>query len=77
MTKVVQIIKQKIQNLPRLHYLFISETDASEDVWASVLLQNHSNIERICMYASRCFKEPKLKYPSSHKEILATKNGIK
>jgi nicotinamide mononucleotide adenylyltransferase len=43
MTKVVQIIKHKIQNLPRLHYPFILETDASEYVWESVILQKHSN----------------------------------
>jgi hypothetical protein len=79
MTKVVQIIKQKIQNLSKiaLNYPFILETDASEDVWESVLLQKHSNREQICMYALGCFKEPELKYPSSHKEILAAKNGIK
>jgi hypothetical protein len=77
MTKVVQIIKQKIKNLLRLHYPFILETNALEYVWESVLLQKHSNREQMCMYASRCFKEPKLKYPSSHKEIMATKNGIK
>jgi hypothetical protein len=29
------------------------------------------------MYASGCFKELELKYPSSHKEMLASKNGIK
>jgi hypothetical protein len=50
MTKVVQIIKQKIQNLSRLHlpnmnYPFILETDESKYVWESVLLQNNSNRE--------------------------------
>jgi hypothetical protein len=44
MTTTVQIIKQKIQNLPRLHLpdmslQLILETDASNDTWATVLLQ--------------------------------------
>jgi len=81
MTKAVQIIKQKIQNLPKLHlpymdYPFILETDASYEVWENILLKTHSNREQ-CMYVFGCFKDPKLKYPSSHKEILTVKNRIK
>jgi hypothetical protein len=81
MTKSVQIIKQKIQNLPKLHlpymdYPFILETDASYEVWENILLKTHSNREQ-CMYVFGCFKDPKLKYPSSHKEILTVKNRIK
>jgi len=81
MTKVVQIIKHKIQNLSRLHlpdmnYPFSLETNALEDVWESVLLQKNSNREKKCMYVSRCFKEPELKYSSPHKEILEVKKGI-
>jgi hypothetical protein len=82
MTKAIQIIKKKIQNLPKLHlpdmnYPFILETDASDEVWESVLLQKHSTREQLCMYTSGCFKVAEVNYPSSHKEILAVKKGIK
>lgn len=47
MTMVVQIIKQKIQDLPSLHLPDISlplilETDASTETWAAVLIQKSS-----------------------------------
>lgn len=83
MTAGVQVIKQKIQNLPKLYPPDISlqlilETYASNDTWAAVLLQkNGPKLEEVCIYASRCFSETESKYPSSHKEILAVKNGIK
>jgi hypothetical protein len=83
MTKAVQIIKQKIQNLPRLHlpdnsFKLILETDASHETWAAVLLQkNGPKLEEVCMYTSGCFNDTEIKYPSSHKEILAVKLGIK
>jgi hypothetical protein len=83
MTKVVQIIKQKIQDLPKLHLPDVSlpliiETDASNETWATVLLQKSSaRQEEVCIYASGCFSDTESKYPSSHKEILAVKNGIK
>jgi hypothetical protein len=82
MTATVQIIKQKVQNLPKLHLPsqalpFILEIDASDDVWACVLLQKHTRREEVCMYTSGCFKDVEERYPSSHKEILIVKNGIK
>lgn len=83
MTKAVQIIKQKLQNLPKLHLPDLSlslilETDASHETWAAVLLQkNGSCLEEVCLYTSGCFSDPESRYPSSHKEILAVKYGIK
>jgi len=83
MTQAVQIIKQKIQHLPTLHIpdsdmKLILETDALDETWAAVLLQkNDPKLEEVCLYTSGCFSEPETKYPSSHKEILAVKNGIK
>jgi hypothetical protein len=58
MTKVVQIIKQKILNLPSLHLC---------------------TYKFVCMplVVSIPLASAKLNYPSSHKEILAVKNGIK
>jgi hypothetical protein len=83
MTQVVQIIKQKIQNLRKLYLPdmtlhLILETDASNDTWAAVLLQkNGPKLEEVCIYTSGCFSDTESRYPSSHKEILAVKNGIK
>ena len=83
MTQAIQIIKQKILHLPSLYLpdmtmKLVLETDASTDTWAAVLLQkNGSKLEEVCMYTSGCFSETEEKYPSSHKEILAVKKGIK
>jgi hypothetical protein len=46
MTIAIQIVKQKIQNLPKLHLpdmalQLILETDASNDTWAAVLMQKN------------------------------------
>ena len=63
MTTVVQVIKQKILNLPKLYLPDISlqlilETDASNDTWAAILLQkNGPKLEEVCIYASGCFSE--------------------
>jgi len=62
MTAIVQIIKQKFQNLPKLclpsqALPFILEADALDDVWECVLLQNHTQREEVCMYTSRSFKD--------------------
>ena len=56
----------------------ILETDASEETWAGLLMQkNGPKLEEVCMYTSGCFSDTESRYPSSHKEILAVKNGIK
>ena len=58
MTTVVQVIKQKIQNLPKLYLPDISlqlilETYASNDTWAVVFLQkNGPKLEEFYIYAS-------------------------
>ena len=82
MTIAVKTIKHKIQNLPRLNFPdtnlpFVLETDASDHTWAAVLLQKHVKKELVCGYTSGSFDSAKTKYPSSHKEILAVKKGIK
>jgi len=82
MTTTVRRIKEKIQNLPPLqlpnmNLPFILETDASNDFWATILLQKHSHKDEVCAYASSTFNPTESKYPSSHKEILAVKKGIK
>jgi hypothetical protein len=56
----------------------IIETDASNETWVVFLLQKSSaRQEEVCVYASGCFSDIESKCPSSHKEILAVKNGIK
>jgi len=73
MTQAVQIIKQKIQNLPKLHlpdmsFQLILETDASNETWATILLQkNGPKLEEVCIYTSGCFSDTEARYPSSHK----------
>lgn len=63
MTTTVQIIKQKIQNLPKLYLpdmslQLIFETDASNNTWATILLQkNGPKLEEVCIYASGCFTD--------------------
>lgn len=82
MTTIVQIIKQKIHQLPPLSLPqpdlpFILQTYASDTCWDAILLQKHPRKEEFCASASSTFSYPQLKYPSSHKEILAAKKGIK
>jgi hypothetical protein len=55
MTRVVLIIKRKIQNLPCLHlpginFPFVLEIDSSDEVCIGILLQKHTKREQICMY---------------------------
>ena len=55
MTRVVQIIKQKVYNLLSLTLSkdgmpFIVETYAYNEIWVAVLLQKHPKREEVCMY---------------------------
>lgn len=81
MTEAVRNIKQKVKHLPALKLpdvqkQLILETDASDTTWAAVLLQKEGKKEQVCAYASGSFDDTQIKYPSSHKEILAIKKGI-
>ena len=82
MKKAVRSIKSKISNLPKLklpvnNLPFILETNSYDHTWATVLLQKHGWKELVCAYSSGAFDDTENKYPSSHKEILAVKRGIK
>lgn len=82
MTNAVRSIKSKITyspklKLPKSNLQFILETDASDHTWAAVLLQKHGRKELVFAYSSATFDDIERKYPSSHKEILAVKRGIK
>ena len=68
----IQIIKQKFQNfpiliLPRHEFPYILETCASNEVWARFFMQKHAIREEVFSYASGCFNDTKLTYPSSQK----------
>lgn len=82
MSKAVRNIKQKIEQLPPLalphsDLPFILETYALDYFWATILLQKHGKKEEVCAYAFGTFSEAEKNYPSSQKEILAVKKGIK
>ena len=81
MSDAVRKIKLKVTELPPLSLptgngQLIIETDASSSTWGGVLLEAINGRENICGYGSSAFKVAKLKYPSSHKEILAIKKTV-
>ena len=82
MTDAVRQIKLKVMKLPPVSLptengQLIIETDASSSTWGGVLLEAINDREHICGYRSGTFKGAELKYPSSHKEILAVKKTVK
>jgi hypothetical protein len=44
---------------------------------SSIASEEWTKLEEVCIYTSGCFSDTESRYPSSHKEILAVKNGIK
>ena len=64
-------------SLPTGNGQLVIETDASSTTWGGVLLEVIDGRENICGYGSGAFKGAELKYPSSHKEILAVKKTVK
>lgn len=81
MTTTVKNIKRKVQSLPLLSLpiekgKYKINTDASQETWGCVLLEEIEGKEEICVYASGNFRREKINYPSSHKELIATKKTI-
>ena len=81
MSDAVRKIKLKVMELPPLSLptgngQLIIETDASQSTWGGVLLEAINDRENICGYGFGAFKGAKLKYPASHKEILAVKKTV-
>ena len=81
MSNAVRKIKLKVMELPPLSLptgngQLIIETDASSSTWGGVLLEAINDRENICGYRYGAFKGAELKYPSSHKEILAVKKTV-
>ena len=55
----------------------ILQTDASDDYWSAILLEEINGVQHFCAHASRQFKDSKKNYLVNYKEILAVKYDIK
>ncbi len=73
-------LKEVVQNLPPLKIpdkgKRILQTDASDEYWGAVLLEEINGVRHVCCYNSGEFKESDKHYHSTYKEILAVKRGI-
>ncbi|KAH9752137.1 hypothetical protein KPL71_014580 [Citrus sinensis] len=80
-TAAVTTLKQIAQNPPPLKLITdgkrILQTDASDESWGAILLEELNDKEHFIAYASGHFSETQKHYHSVFKEILAVKNGIK
>lgn len=83
-THAVQTIKDVIRRLPALKLpedgtTLIVYSDASNSAWGGVLteLEQDSEDENICRFASGSFSSTKINYLSIHREILAAKRTFK
>ncbi|KAH9724757.1 hypothetical protein KPL70_007611 [Citrus sinensis] len=80
-TAVVTTLKQIAQNPPPLKLITdgkrILQTDASDESWGAILLEEINGKENFIAYASGHFSDTQKHYHSVFKEILAVKNGIK
>ncbi|KAH9658046.1 hypothetical protein KPL70_023335 [Citrus sinensis] len=55
----------------------ILQTDASDDYWSAILLEDINGVRHFCAHASDQFKDSEKNYHVIYKEILAVKYGIK
>ncbi|KAH9752176.1 hypothetical protein KPL71_014597 [Citrus sinensis] len=80
-TAAVTTLKQIAQNPPPLKLITdgkrILQTDASDESWGAILLEEINGKENFIAYASGHFSDTQKHYHSVFKEILAVKNGIK
>ncbi|KAH9792680.1 hypothetical protein KPL71_004228 [Citrus sinensis] len=80
-TIAVTTLKQIAQNPPPLKLITdgkrILQTDASDESWGAILLEEINRKEHFIAYASGHFSDTQKHYYSVFKEILAVKNGIK
>jgi hypothetical protein len=79
-TQAVRQLKTTTQNLSTLvipstgHRIL--QTDANDQYWSVVLLEDKNGHRHICGYKSGSFKESETHYHSIFMEILAVKYGI-
>ncbi|KAH9769474.1 hypothetical protein KPL71_012014 [Citrus sinensis] len=80
-TNAVTTLKQIAQNPPPLKLIIdgqrILQTDASDDSWGAILLEEINGKEHFIAYTSGQFSDTQKHYHSVFKEILTVKNGIK
>ncbi|KAH9752180.1 hypothetical protein KPL71_014599 [Citrus sinensis] len=80
-TAAVTTLKQIAQNPPPLKLITdgkrILQTDASDESWGAILLEELNDKEHFISYASGYFSDTQKHYHSVFKEILAVKNDIK
>ncbi|KAH9780736.1 hypothetical protein KPL71_008195 [Citrus sinensis] len=80
-TFAVTTLKQIAQNPPPLKLITdgkrILQTDASDESWGAILLEEINGKENFIAYASGHFSDTQNHYHSVFKEILAVKNDIK
>ncbi|KAH9787338.1 hypothetical protein KPL71_010556 [Citrus sinensis] len=80
-TFAVTTLKQIAQNPPPLKLITdgkrILQTDASDESWGAILLEEINGKENFIAYASGHFSDTQKHYHIVFKEILAVKNGIK
>ncbi|KAH9686217.1 hypothetical protein KPL70_014291 [Citrus sinensis] len=80
-TNTVTTLKKIAQNSPPLKLITdgkrILQTDASDESWGAILLEEINGEEYFIAYASGQISDTQKHYHSVFKEILAVKNGIK
>ncbi|KAH9668333.1 hypothetical protein KPL70_021375 [Citrus sinensis] len=80
-TLVVITLKKIAQDPPPLKLITdgkpILQTDASDESWGAILLEDINGKESFIAYASGHFSDTQQHYHSVYKEILVVKNGIK
>ncbi|KAH9697867.1 hypothetical protein KPL71_023791 [Citrus sinensis] len=80
-TIAVTTLKQIAQNPPPLKLITdgkrILQTDASDESWGAILLEELNDKEHFIAYASGHFSDTQKHYNSVFKEILAVQNSIK
>ncbi|KAH9671252.1 hypothetical protein KPL70_017291 [Citrus sinensis] len=69
-------IAQELLHFPD-QQLSKKQTDASDESWGAILLEEINGKEHFIAYASGQFSDTQMHYHSVFKEILAVKNGIK
>ncbi|KAH9792718.1 hypothetical protein KPL71_004246 [Citrus sinensis] len=79
-TLAVTMLKQIAQNPPPLKLITdgrrILQTDASDESWGAILLEETDGKEHFIAYASGHFSDTQIHYHSVFKEVLAVKHGI-
>ncbi|KAL0444949.1 UNVERIFIED_CONTAM: polyprotein [Sesamum latifolium] len=75
--KLKQVCQQPIPlKIPSTGHRIL-QTDASNEFWGAILIEEENGKKHFCGHASGQFKDSEKHYHAVYKEILAIKNGIK